>query len=62
MNVFVFQPGASPPPAANAFNNWMKLVDAVSKVAGRKVFEFDDSIQSPCEIPAGTFPMKDVSV
>jgi hypothetical protein len=33
----------------------------MSCVQGRKTIEFDDSLASPCEIPAGIWPMKDVS-
>ena len=59
-NVFVFRPGAPSPLASNVFNHWHLLMSAMSGVEGRKILEFDDSVVTPCEIPAGTWPMKDV--
>lgn len=32
----------------------------MSGVEGRKILEFDDSVVTPCQIPAGNWPMKDV--
>jgi len=48
--VVVFRPGGVQ--KGNVFTNWADLVDAMSKIEGRKMLEFDDSIQTPCEIPA----------
>src|SRR5215469_13044422 len=59
-NVFVFRPGAPLPLAPNVFNDWHLLMSAMSGVEGRKILEFDDSVVTPCEIPTGTWPMKDV--
>src|SRR5262245_23223270 len=64
-NIFVFRPGAPHPLAQNVFDNWQPLINAMSHVEGRKILEFDDSIQSPCQIPAvpqgaPSYPMKDV--
>lgn len=61
---FVFRPGGVQ--SGNVFNNWQDLVDAMSTIEGRKILEFDDSIVSPCEIPAlppgrPHWEMKDVS-
>src|SRR6267378_1576140 len=56
-NLFVFRPGG--PSVWNVFNDWPLLVSAMSCVDGRKMIEFDDSL-APCDIPAGTWPMKDV--
>src|SRR5215472_5204577 len=57
-NLFVFRPGG--PSVWNVFNDWALLVSAMSCTQGRKIIEFDDSLAS-CEIPAGIWPMKDVS-
>jgi hypothetical protein len=61
-NLFVFKPGAPPLPGQNVFNNWLTLINAMSQVEGRKILEFDDSIESPCRIPpqGNPYPMKDV--
>jgi hypothetical protein len=60
---FVFRPGSVQ--QDNVFNNWQTLVDAMKTVEGRKILEFDDSLMSPCEIPAPldrpSWEMKDVS-
>jgi hypothetical protein len=59
---FVFRPGGVA--QRNVYTSFGALVDAMSEVEGRKVLEFDDSIQRPCSIPAraggGAWPMKDV--
>lgn len=57
-NIFVFRPGGSP--GGNVFTDWPSLISAMSGVEGRKILEFDDSLSTPCQIPAGTWPMKDV--
>jgi len=63
-NLFVFRPGG--PPGGNVFNNWQLLINAMSGVEGRKMLEFDDTPPTPgtpptpCQIPAGNWPMKDV--
>jgi hypothetical protein len=60
-NLFVFRPGGGL--GGSVFNNWLLLMSAMSDVEGRKVLEFDDSLVPPgvgCDIPAGTWPMKDV--
>jgi hypothetical protein len=60
-NLFVFRPGGIP--GGNVFIDWQLLVSAMSGVEGRKMLEFDDSLVAPaghCEVPAGTWPMKDV--
>ena len=64
MAVFVFRPGGVQ--QDNVFTNWETLVDAMLTVEGRKILEFDDSMQSPCVIPAvpagrAAWQMKDVS-
>ena len=56
-NLFVFRPGG--PSVWNVFNDWSILVSAMSCAQGRKILEFDDTLAN-CEIPAGTWPMKDV--
>jgi len=56
-NLFVFRPRGIP--GGNVFTDWQLLISAMSGVDGRKMLEFDDSL-APCEIPAGTWPMKDV--
>ena len=52
------------PPIPNVFNKWSKLMGALNstRVAGRKVIEYDDSNER-CVIPASDSPyqMKDVS-
>jgi hypothetical protein len=64
MNVFVFRPGGVQ--SGNVFTDWTALVDALPTVEGRRIIEFDDSIVSPCVIPAlppgrTSWEMKDVS-
>jgi hypothetical protein len=51
-------------PGVNVFTDWPSLITAMSGVEGRKILEFDDSLLPPktgCEIPLGTWPMKDVT-
>jgi len=57
-NLFVFRPGGIP--GGNVFNDWLLLMSAMSGVEGRKILEFDDSVTTPCNIPSGKWPMKDV--
>jgi hypothetical protein len=62
--VFVYRPGGVQ--QDHVFTNWETLVDAMMTVEGRKVLEFDDSVQSPCVIPPvpngrGPWQMRDVS-
>jgi len=61
MNVFVYRPGAD---ANQNLKDWESLIKDLGKVDGRKLLEFDDSLTPEgdrrCEIPAGTWPMKDV--
>jgi hypothetical protein len=57
MSVFVYRPGGVP--GGNVFTKWQPLMAALGGVEGRKILEFDDSF-TRCEIPAGTWPMKDV--
>ena len=63
MNVFVFRPQGIA--HDNVFSDWQALVTAMSSVEGRKMLEFDDSLVPAavrrCEIPAGTWPMTDVT-
>ena len=58
MNVFVFRP-------TGLAGEWKSLINQLSSVQGRKIIEFDDSIQSPCVIPASDsgapWPMRDVT-
>jgi hypothetical protein len=57
-NVFVFRPGGIP--VQNVFTDWPLLISSMSGVEGREILEFDDSIVTPCQIPAGQWPMRDV--
>ena len=64
MAVFVFRPGGVQ--QDNVFTNWETLVDAMLTVEGRKILEFDDSVQPQCVIPPvpigrDAWQMKDVS-
>jgi len=59
--VFVFRPGAISPLASNVFNDWALLMAAVDAKQGLRTIEFDDSIVSPCVIPAGTWDMSGVT-
>lgn len=54
-NVFVFRPGGIP--VQNVFTDWPLLISSMSGVEGREILEFDDSIVTPCQIPAGQWPM-----
>jgi hypothetical protein len=61
-NVFVFRPAGVA--GENVFTDWQSLINAMARVEGRKILEFDDSFLPSssmfCEIPAGTWQMKDV--
>jgi len=55
---FVFRPGGVQ--ADNVYTKWADLVEAMTPVQGWKTIQFDDSIVTPCVIPAGTWDMTDV--
>jgi hypothetical protein len=55
---FVFRPGGVA--CGNVYTDWAVLVGELNSVDGRKMLEFDDSLQSPCRVPAGTWNMRDV--
>ena len=59
---FVFRPGGVA--GRNVYTSFASLVNAMSQVEGRKILEFDDSVESPCVIgkrpDGGAWPMKDV--
>lgn len=57
-NVFVFRPGGVA--VDNVFTDWATLVAEMATVQGVKILQFDDSISTPCIIPAGTWDMKNV--
>lgn len=50
---FVFRPGGVA--GANVYTSWAALYAVYSTVAGPKFVLFDDSIESPCVIPAGAY-------
>jgi hypothetical protein len=43
------------------FTDFFDLRNALAAVEGPKILEFDDALESPIELPAGTFPMPLVS-
>ena len=51
--VFVFQPGGTA--TANQYTSWASLYANFSATKGTKVIVFDDSIVSPCVMPAGAY-------
>src|SRR5574342_1329257 len=55
---FVFRPGGVQ--EGNVYTSWPDLFAAMSVVQGWKTIQFDDTIVSPCVIPAGTWDMTDV--
>lgn len=56
---FVFRPGGVPD--ANVYTTWASLMADLVLIEGEKVIQFDDSLVSPCVIPAGgPYPMVDV--
>lgn len=59
-HAFVFRPGGNA--GRNVYTKFELLVEAMSRVEGRKILEFDDSLVAPaaCVIPAGIWAMKDV--
>lgn len=63
MNVFVFRPAGIQ--GGNVFTNWTDLMNAMNGAQGRKILEFDDSVDggppAACQIPAGTWAMRDVT-
>jgi hypothetical protein len=54
----VFRPGGVQ--ADNVYTDWAALVEAMTPVQGWKTIQFDDSIVTPCVVPAGTWDMTDV--
>jgi len=57
--VFVFQDGGVA--SKNVYDTWAALYAVLSTVAGPKIVEIDDSVTSPCVIPAGTYDVADVT-
>jgi hypothetical protein len=55
----VFRPGGTP--GANVYTVWQELMAALDSTEGLRILEFDDSLESPCIIPAGTWNMRDVT-
>jgi len=55
---FVFRPGGAT--GGNVFSDWAPLVQAMSLNPGYKTLQFDDSVQTPCVVPAGTWDMTQV--
>jgi len=53
---FVFRPGGVANPLQGIFTTWPSLYAALILRDGPKVIEFDDSIVSPCVIPAPVVP------
>lgn len=56
---FVFQPGGVT--SGNTYATWSDLVAALAANAGPKTIFFDDSISSPCVIPAGVYGLEECS-
>lgn len=56
---FVFRPGGVA--GANVYTDWSALMTDVGAVAGPRLIQFDDSIVTPCVIPAGLWNMNDVT-
>ena len=56
---FVYRPGGDA--HHNVFTDWPSLMAVLHRVEGRKIIEFDDTLEpSGCEIPAGSWNMHDV--
>ncbi len=55
---FVFRPGGVA--FDNVYTDWSDLVTAIGQVQGYKTIQFDNSIVSPCVIPAGTWDMRQI--
>lgn len=56
-NLFIFKPGGIQ--SGNVYNSWSDLYSAITLVPGPKTIYFDNSIQSPCIIPAGNYILSD---
>lgn len=56
---FVFQPGGAA--SGNIYTSFATLYAALSAIAGPKTIFFDDSIVSPCVIPAGAYNFAEVT-
>lgn len=55
---FVFQPGGAT--GGNTYATWPSLIAAMAANAGPKTIYFDDSLVSPCVIPAGAYALEEV--
>lgn len=55
---FVFRPGGVQ--EDNVYTDWAALVEAMTPVQGWKTIQFDDSLVTPCVVPAGTWDMTNV--
>jgi hypothetical protein len=56
-NNLVFRPGGVQ--GGNVYTVWADLMAAKALIQGKKAIQFDDSISSPCVIPAGVWDMTD---
>lgn len=56
-NLFIFKPGSIQ--SGNVYNSWLDLYSALTLIPGPKTIYFDNSIQSPCIIPAGNYILTD---
>lgn len=54
----MFRPGGVAD--GNVFTSWPLLMDAMATVQGVKLLQFDDTLASPCVIPAGTWDMTNI--
>jgi hypothetical protein len=57
---FVYRPG-EPTPAGNVYADFNLLYAAMTATSGQKLLLFDDSLVSPCPIPAGALGLYDLS-
>jgi hypothetical protein len=63
-NTFIFRPGAPQgrlESGSPVYNDFTRLYADLSATAGAKELVFDDSLSSPCTIPAGSYDMSDVT-
>jgi len=57
---FVYQEGGVA--AGNVYNTWAALYAAMNAVAGPRVLQIDNSVTSPCVVPAGAYNLADVTM
>jgi hypothetical protein len=62
IQLFTYRPGGVTDPPNNIYATWLALMTAIGAApVGAKSILFDDSVTTPCTIPAGTYDMTNIS-